>query len=149
MIQRVNNLPDTRQSKSISNLDLQQLYIDLYKELRRYIWPINTVSAIADLEVATFKVCPTLDDIRLSLDTLKYLLREKAAEDDDLKAAFDAFQSSIQDIDTVYTILNKVEEVIPVENTEDEMSVEEGEWLDTEPENPEELSDIELEEPEE
>lgn len=149
MIQRVNNLPDIRQSKAISNLDLQQLYIDLYKELRRYIWPINTVSAIADLEVATFKACPTLDDIRLSLDTLKYLLRDKLAEDDDLKTAFDAFQSSIQDIDTVYTILNKVEEVIPVENTEDEMSVEEGEWLDTEPENPEELSDTELEEPEE
>lgn len=149
MIQRVNNLPDTRQSKSISNLDLQQLYIDLYKELRRYIWSIDVVSAIADLEVATFKACPTLDDIRSSLDALKFLLRGTLAEDDDLKAAFDAFQSSIQDIDTVYTILNKVEEVIPVENTEDEMSVEEGEWLDTEPENPEELSDTELEEPEE
>lgn len=150
MIRRTNNLPGVEKTKAISNLELQQLYIDLYKELRRYIWPIGTVSAIADLEVNTFKACPTLEDIDKSLNALEFLIRDITSEDEDLKTAFETFQSSIQDVDTTYTVLNKVEEVIPVENTEDEEldEFEAGEWLDAEPENSEELSDTELEEPE-
>lgn len=148
MIYRANNLPGVEKTKAISNLELQQLYIDLYAEIRRYIWPIGTVSALADLEVATFQACPTLDNIRNSLKTLGVLIRDVMSEDELLKEAYETFQSSIEDVNTTYTVLNKVEEVIPVEDTE-EKSIDEGEWLEAEPEDTEEFEGAELEEPEE
>lgn len=148
MIYRANNLPGVAKTKAISNLELQQLYIDLYAEIRRYIWPIGTVSALADLEVATFQACPTLDNIRNSLKTLGILIRDVMSEDELLKEAYESFQSSIEDVNTTYTVLNKVEEVIPVEDTEEE-SIDEGEWLEAEPEDTEEFEGAELEELEE
>lgn len=148
MIYRANNLLGVEKTKAISNLELQQLYIDLYAEIRRYIWPIGTVSALADLEVATFQACPTLDNIRNSLKTLGVLIRDVMSEDELLKEAYETFQSSIEDVNTTYTVLNKVEEVIPVEDTEEE-SIDEGEWLEAEPEDTEEFEGAELEEPEE
>ena len=148
MIYTSRNLPGVAKTKAISNLELQQLYNDLYAELRKYIWPMGTVTAIADLEIATYQACPTLDDIRNALNTLQILVRDTSAEDELLKEAFETFQSSIEDVNTTYTVLNKVEEVIPVEDTEEE-SADEGEWLEPEPEYTEEFEGAELEEPEE
>ena len=148
MIYTSRNLPGVAKTKAISNLELQQLYNDLYAELRKYIWPMGTVTTIADLEIATYQACPTLDNIRNALNTLQILVRGTSAEDELLKEALETFQSSIEDVNTTYTVLNKVEEVIPVENTEEE-SIDEGEWLEPEPEYTEEFEGAELEEPEE
>lgn len=48
----------------ISSQQLQTQYIDLYKVLREYTWPMRIVELIADLEIAIFQMFPSMENVR-------------------------------------------------------------------------------------
>ena len=55
----------------ISSSELQRSYIELYKELRKYLWDISIVEPIARLEVSIFEAFPNISDIKRNLSMLR------------------------------------------------------------------------------
>lgn len=96
----------------ISCHDIQNTYNKLYAEVRRYLWDFAAVEALANLEIACYKTCPDLHEIRTALDQLSYYTHDVATEDEDLSAAVEALRELIDSDDTTYAKLNKVNEVI-------------------------------------
>ena len=96
----------------INTADMQNAYIDLYKELRRYIWGYDVVEAIANLEIATYQTCPDMDVIKSRYNELEYLVKYVANDDEDLREALDDFNEVLNSGHTTYTLLRQVNEVI-------------------------------------
>ena len=83
----------------ITATNIQSAYNDLYKEVRRYIWDFDTVSALADLEVETYQTFPDIEQLIKKFDTFKRYVNDTDVlrEDEDVKEAFDAFEEIIND----------------------------------------------------
>ena len=97
----------------ISANDLKYLYVKLYAELRNYVWTLDVLEAIADLEVAIFTTFPKEDEIKRALEDLYRLgLKELDLDDDDpLKQAYTALSDKVNEADGFYCKLNKLMEV--------------------------------------
>lgn len=94
---------------------IKQAYIDLYVELRRYIWDIDTVECLAEFEGECYKAFPDIKSLRFKFDKLNQCISSTSAKDEELKKAIAAFRETIDESDaSVYSRLQKVEEVIPV-----------------------------------
>lgn len=89
---------------------LQNAYVDLYTNLRNYLWGFDTVTTIAKLEVAVYDRFP----IKSNIETLfNDLLRDiTAIDDEDLKKSIDEFRCVLDEADEVYSKLPEVQEVI-------------------------------------
>jgi hypothetical protein len=99
--------------------DISYAYVKLYRELRNYIWPYETVEHIAELEIAVHNRFPNLQDVRTYFNLLCQDINRSDIEDEDLDRAIEQFRSYIESDDsTVYAILPKTEEVYPNENKE-------------------------------
>lgn len=83
----------------ITATNLQSAYNALYKEVRRYIWDFETVSALADLEVETYQVFPDMEQLSKKLATFKRYVdaTDVLRDDEDVKKAFDEFEELIND----------------------------------------------------
>jgi len=95
----------------VSNSDIQNAYNKVYAEIRKYIWDFSVVASLTDLEIAIYKTCQDLSDIRTKYKRLRSLISFEIYSDDDLKDAMDYLESLINEND-VYVKLNKVTEVI-------------------------------------
>ncbi len=97
----------------VSFADIQNAYNKLYVELRKYVWDFPTVAALADLEIAVYKTCQDLADVKIKFYRLKSCVVDVSFIDEDLANALDAFEELANETD-VYVKLNQVEEVIQV-----------------------------------
>lgn len=100
----------------IQATEIQKLYVNLYKELREYLWPIRVVETITDLEVACYQQFPILTNIRLCFRRLKLEVYPdicNVKEYEELKKAFDKFEKFLDDNehDVVYSKIKVLEEV--------------------------------------
>ena len=105
----------------ITTNDLQRLYVDMYKQIREYLWPFRIVEALADLEVACYKAFPDIDEVKKIFTRLSSEIRFQAdkEEDEDLLKSLEKFQKFLDDedkIDGIYSKLNSVREVKDNEN---------------------------------
>ena len=98
--------------------DISYAYIRLYRQLRNYIWPYETVEHIAELEIAVHNRFPNLQDVRKYFYLLCQDIRRSDVEDEDLDKAVEQFKSYVDSDDVVYATLPKTEEVYLVENKE-------------------------------
>ena len=96
----------------ISSSQIQNAYINLYKEIRNYIWGYNVVEHIAELEIEVFKRCPDIMLVGTYLDRLNYDMKRVCKDDEYLQSAFEDFKDLIGDNETTFYKLNKVDEVI-------------------------------------
>ena len=96
----------------VSSSELHKAYNDLYEEMRRYIWSFNTVELLADLEVATYCAFPDIRKVLSCLTKLRYAVNPTFQDDEELKKAFDKFDSVISDTDSTYVSLGSVKEVV-------------------------------------
>ena len=92
---------------------IQQAYIDLYRQIRNYIWDYDTVVKLAELEVAAYMAFPDIDKVRYALDQLKIELNSSDvyAEDEDLQKAVDDFSETLDGADQVFYGLEVPQEV--------------------------------------
>ena len=92
---------------------IQQAYIDLYRQIRNYIWDYDTVVKLAELEVASYMAFPDIDKVRYALDQLKTELNSSDvyAEDEDLQKAVDDFSETLDGADQVFYGLEVPQEV--------------------------------------
>lgn len=97
----------------VSFAEIQNGYNNIYREIRKYIWDFPVVACLADLEIACYKTCQNLDDLRIKFARLKGLVTEILYEDEDFKKAMDYFESLLNE-NEVYVKLNQVQEVIDV-----------------------------------
>lgn len=99
--------------------DVSYAYIRLYRQLRNYIWPYETVEHIAKLEIAVHNRFPNLQDVRKHFNLLCRDIDRSEIDDEDLDKAVKQFRACIESEDVkVYAILPKTEEVYPNENKE-------------------------------
>ena len=122
----------------ISSKSLQREYIKLYKQMRNYIWDVETVSDLANFEVEVFTTFPNLSEIRRLFQKLKSDVRDiiddekddYALYDDDvtLESAFDDFDKLLnyENTDELYANLSAVQEVNYNEDSEDENTSSRG-----------------------
>lgn len=100
---------------NISSTMLQKAYVDLYKELRNYIWDFRVVDTLTDLEVETFQTFPNVSQLRRYLLLLKQQVSGTDAMNDNesMNKAFDKFEELLAGDDlTVYSSLETFREVI-------------------------------------
>ena len=99
----------------ISGNELQNAYIDLYSELRRYIWSYQDVRTLANLEIETFKRFPDIDQVRKYLNLMEMSARFVTNDDEDVMLAFQDFKDVLDSIDSpdhLYAKLSEVEEAL-------------------------------------
>lgn len=96
----------------ISFNKLQNYYIKLYTELRRYSWDFKTVEVIADLETSVHCAFPDLEEVNRNLLRLRTRTSEAMKEDEELSKAYNDFYNVLQEETEVYAKLPKVNEVI-------------------------------------
>lgn len=92
--------------------DLQTAYNDLYRQLAKYVWPVETVKLLADLEVAVFQVFPDVSSVRALFTKLRnatYYI--DVADSDEYHAQFDTFSDKLSTLCNIYLSLNSVSEV--------------------------------------
>ena len=96
----------------VSATDIQKSYRDLYKEVRNYIWPFDTIEKLVDLELAAYKAIPDIFEVQNALSRFRGVVYDVARDDLDLMKKLDAFQDLIRDATSVYAKLNQVNEVV-------------------------------------
>lgn len=89
----------------ISANQLQSSYNKLYKEIRKYIWPANIVSDLADFEISVYRMFPDLSEVSDTYNKLKYNCL-RYIDDEELKIAFENFREVLDLSSTVYSKLN-------------------------------------------
>lgn len=103
----------------ISSSEFQVAYQNLFKQLRNYIWDVDTVENIADLEVAIYDAFPNRDVMRQKFNRLRCDINYANVDDEELKKAIDSLDSLLQADDTLYVDLYKVQEVPHNEDSEE------------------------------
>ncbi len=87
------------------------LYNDLYVKMRRYIWDIDVIEALADVEIECYKKFPDLRELENKVSNLRYLVSETDVDDEELFEAFDAFNDYYGEQDDLYSKIETFREV--------------------------------------
>lgn len=95
---------------------LQNIYVDLYANLRKYLWDFDTVKTIAKLEVAVYDRFPDKGAIETLFNDLVRDINAASLDDEDTKKLIDAFRSTLNESDEIYANLPQVQEVIQNDN---------------------------------
>ena len=103
----------------ITQQDLARKYVKLYECVRQYIWPVETVQDLAELEVATYERFPEIEEIRKKFDVFYRDIQLECLEDEDLNREVKAFKDIIESDDKIYSKLIKVNEVQTYEDTKE------------------------------
>jgi len=101
-------------------------YIDLYSHLRKYLWDIETVEIIADLEIETHKTFPDINLISTLTNRLKYYIMSTMSEDEELQEVFTALEQALEEQNEFVVFLRQP--VYPgdvVDDAKDEAEIEE------------------------
>ena len=88
----------------ISTNDLQRRYVKIYKCLMHYIFDFKVVEALADFEIAVYRVFPDVDEVSRTFNVLKRELKYTELEDEDVDKALNDFDELLSDKDIYYGI---------------------------------------------
>lgn len=97
-------------TEMLSLVDIKKYYVKMYSELRNYIWNFNTVSHLADLEIAVYQRFPNAVDIRSRFDALYMCIRDICDDDEDLATAVNNFKNIINSSDQFYSRIDAPKE---------------------------------------
>ena len=79
----------------MSHKDLKKKYIKLYQQMMKYIWSLNVVELLAELEISVCKMFPIMSDVRNNFNRLESSVRFEIQEDEQFKKAFDEFREML------------------------------------------------------
>ena len=100
----------------VSTTEYRLLYNDLYEQMRKYIWDIDVVYALAEVEIESYKTFPDINELRNKVDDLKYLISGYDLDDDDLMKALDAYEDYYDEQDKLFYEITRFEGVIQHED---------------------------------
>lgn len=96
--------------------EIQNSYVDLYTQMRKYIWPFDVIDILVDLEIESFKSFPDVMKLQELLDRLHREIQSTLSDDKDFETAYSSFKKLIDDDNTMYKLLEQVREVISNDN---------------------------------
>lgn len=117
-------------AETINSQDIQNVYMDFYTYMMKYLWNLKVVQNLANLEISIFQRFPDKDEMEKALNALEVEIKdtlndEENPESKDFKEAFEVLKEYIEEYgDCGYNILNlkpavNVEEVLE-ESEEDD-----------------------------
>ena len=97
----------------VNSSDIQLAYIDLYKQIRKYVWDIDSVELIAKIEDEANKSFPDIGNLNHLLDHLKQISKENEL-DKELLDSIDKFKNILVDVnsDDIYTSIISFKEIV-------------------------------------
>lgn len=97
----------------VNSSDIQLAYVDLYKQIRRYVWDIDSVELIAKIEDEANKSFPDLGKLNNLLDKLKKISKDNDL-DKELLDCIDSFKNILVDVNSndVYTSIISFKEIV-------------------------------------
>lgn len=92
----------------ISNIDVKNRYIELYKQIRRYFWDYEFVKNLVDLEDEVLVRFPDMKKVRNLLNTLYMKCKDTANSDECLGRAFSSMRDVVEnnECDFSYVVVN-------------------------------------------
>lgn len=96
--------------------EIQNAYVDLYTQMRKYIWPFDVIDILVDLEIESFKSFPDVMKLRELLDRLHREIQSTLSEDKDFETSYSSFKKLLDDDNAMYKLLEQVREVISNDN---------------------------------
>ena len=103
----------------ISSAELQNAYNNFYKEMRKYIWDLDVVEILADLEVTVYDAFVDREKLASVLSNIEREIRDYFEDDEDLENAFTELRELSENEDDQYVPLFKVNEVLIKEETDE------------------------------
>lgn len=100
----------------LTSNEIQNEYIHLYTQLRKYIWSMDTIMVLAAVEIEVFSTFPNLDKLKHDYSSLTAMIRNEFGKDPDLKKAVDAFQEVLDEYDSKDNLYGQL---VTVNNTEE------------------------------
>ena len=100
----------------ICSVDFQNAYNELFALMRNYIWDLDVVEMLADVEVATYDAFLDIEKLNRCFQRLYPEVMDVAKDndDDEMKKCADAFKKMIEDAinneESAYLDLYKVQE---------------------------------------
>lgn len=88
----------------ISTNDFQRRYVKIYKCLMHYIFDFSVVEALAEFEIAVYRIFPDIDEIAKTFKKLQTELKHCDFEDKDLDKALEKFDELLSDKEFYYEI---------------------------------------------
>lgn len=85
---------------------IQNEYVGLYACLRNYIWPIQAVSDIADLELECYRAFPNTEKVKSLLESVKCHCKD-IEEDEELAESINSFTDILNNCTDIYSKLDK------------------------------------------
>ena len=81
------------------SVDFQNAYVNLFSLMRNYIWDLDVIEMLADVEVATFDAFIDMDKLNRCYSKLYPSIIAVADEckDEDMRKAADVFKQQIED----------------------------------------------------
>lgn len=97
----------------VNSSDIQLAYVDLYKQIRKYVWDIDSVELIAKIEDEANKSFPDVGNLNHLLDQLKQISKENEL-DKELLDSIDKFKNILVNInsDDIYTSIISFKEIV-------------------------------------
>lgn len=83
----------------IASTEIQNKYINLYKVLREYLWDVDTLEDLSDVEVEIFTTF--IDKVKLdrAMYKLKRDIQPTFSDDEDMEKAFIELEEAIAKLD--------------------------------------------------
>lgn len=108
-------------SKLINIEELRKAYVTLYVEIRKYIWPFDTVAHLVDVEMQCYSAFPDIVQLRSSFANLRSDVEHEIdlKDDKELSDAINDFQEIIDSDDSFYNLLSAVREVLSYEDIQE------------------------------
>ena len=94
-----------------STKQLQNDYINMYSFIRNYIWDLNTVELLAELEALTFTSFPDVTKLKRIFGQMYLNMRDTLSIDDELSDEVNRYKDTLDAMNNeMYMKLNSVKE---------------------------------------
>lgn len=89
----------------VSSSELQISYNHLYSEMRNYIWNVDTVISLAELEQEVYTTFPDTSKLKVKFEEVRKATALQCKEDEDLKSSIEEFADLLSKCSTWYAKL--------------------------------------------
>ena len=108
----------------LNSQELQNAYNWFYECMREYVWDMDVVEILAELEVGVYDAFPDKEKLVKTAERLEREIREFYKDDEDLEKSFTELKELIDSDDRLYLPLYKVNEVLVKEDNDEDQENE-------------------------
>lgn len=100
----------------VSAKEIQNCYVNMYKQIRNYVWDFNTIDLLANLEAEIYSAFPDTSKLKSCFMRFKQCISDALKDDEELAQSVKHLEDSIDQASSIYCKLERVQEVVPNED---------------------------------